>query len=252
MIETGTPMDILDDLNAGSDEVAKWILPLIFPDLNARTLQDKGNQHLLQDNVARLAGNLQTVASNVTAYSEALQMQWQALAALAKGHGQTTSDMRELRALIESVINGVTDVAREQAAVRGAVQDSTKVTSATAETIQQGHRALQAEVEQVMEAAKQTIAALTATATEQTAVHETVRRVMETVTGVAARQTALSEAVQAHEQAGAALAGRQEQLAHDVGRVHDLTQTVAGGVADVVREQAATRAPCRKAPESWV
>jgi hypothetical protein len=79
---------------------------LIFPDLNARTCRIR-NQHLLQDNVARLAGNLQTVASNVTAYSEALQMQWQAIAALAKGHGQTTNDMRELRALIESVVDGV-------------------------------------------------------------------------------------------------------------------------------------------------
>ncbi|MCL5279382.1 MAG: hypothetical protein M1376_05710, partial [Planctomycetes bacterium] len=76
MREASTPMDILDDLNVGDDEVAKWILPLIFPELNARTLQEKGDQHLLQDNVARLAGNVQTVASNVTAYSEALQTQW--------------------------------------------------------------------------------------------------------------------------------------------------------------------------------
>ena len=149
MTETSTPIDILDGLNTEDGEVAKWILPLIFPDLNARTLQEKGNEHLLQDNVARLAGNLQAVASNVAAYSEALQTQWRAIAVLAKGQGQTTNDMRELRALIESVVAGVTDVAREQTAVRGAMQDNTKVMSTTAEAIQQGQRILQTEVEKI-------------------------------------------------------------------------------------------------------
>jgi chromosome segregation ATPase len=241
MRETSTPVDILDDPNVGDGEVAQWILPLIFPELNARTLQEKGDQHLLHDNVARLAGNLQAVASNVTAYSEALQTQWRAIAALAKGQGQATSDMRELRALVESVIEGVTDVAREQAAVRGIVQEGMKAMSGTTEAVGQGQRNLQAEVEKVTEAARQALAALTATAAEQTAVHETVRHVMDAVTGVAARQTALGEAVQAHEQASAAWAGRQEQLASDIRRVHDLTQTVVGGIGDVVREQAATR-----------
>jgi DNA repair exonuclease SbcCD ATPase subunit len=238
-------MDILDDLNAGDGEVAKWILPLIFPELNARTLQEKGNQHLLQDNVARLAGNLQSVASSVAAYSEALQTQWRAIAVLAKGQGQTTNDMQELRALIESVVAGVTDVAREQGAVHGTMRDSTKVLSAAIEAIQQGQRTLQTEAGNITDAAKQTRVALAAAAAEQTAVHETVKRMMEAVTGVAARQTALGEAVQAHEQAGAAAtaaqAGRQEQLAGDVRRLHELTQTVAGSVTDVVREQAATR-----------
>ncbi len=245
MTETSAPVDILDGLNAGDGEVAKWILPLIFPDLNARTLQEKGNEHLLQDNVARLAGNLQTVASNVTAYSEALQTQWRAIAVLAKNQGQATNNVRELRALIESVAAGVTDVAREQAAVRGAVQDSTKVLGATTEAIQQGQKTLQAEVEKITDAARQTIAGLTATAAEQTAVHETVQRVKEEVTGLAGKQTALSEAVQAHAQASAAtaatLTGRQDQLAGDVRRLHELTQTVAGSVGDVTREQAAVR-----------
>jgi hypothetical protein len=129
--------------------------------------------------------------------------------------------------------------------VRGALQDGTTVMSATTEAIQQGQRTLQTEMEKMVETTKQTTAALTATAAEQTAAHETVRRVMEEVTGVGARQTALHEAVQAHGQAlsgaAATLAGGQEQLAGDVRRLQELTQTVVGGVADVTREQAAVR-----------
>ncbi len=234
MTETSTPMDVLDEVGAGSDEAAQWILPLIFPELHARTLQEKGSQHLLQDNVARLAGNLQAVMSNVAAYNEALQTQWRAIAVLAKGQGQATNDLRELRALVESLVGGVADVAREQAAVRGAMQDSTKIMSTTTETVQQGQRALQTEVEKVTCAIQPTIAALTATAAEQTAVRETVGRVMEQVTGVGAKQAALSEAV-------STLAGGQGQLAGDVRRLHELTQTVVGGVADVAREQAVVR-----------
>ena len=100
-------------------------------------------------------------------------------------------------------------------------------------------------MEKITDATRQTITALTATAAEQTAAHETVRRVMEEVTGVGAKQAALNEAVQAHEQAiagaAATLAGSHEQLAGDVRRLHELTQTVVGGVADVAREQAGVR-----------
>jgi hypothetical protein len=143
------------------------------------------------------------------------------------------------------VAGGIADVTREQAAVRGAVQDSIKVVSTTAEAIQQGQRTLQTEVEKIADTTKQTSAALAATAGEQTAAHETVRRVMEEVTGVGARQTALNEAVQAHGQAitgaAATLAGGHEQLAGDVRRLHELTQTVVGSVADVAREQTGVR-----------
>jgi len=238
MTETRTPIDILDGINAESGEVAKWILPLIFPDLSARTLQEKGNQHLLQDNVARLAGNLQAVTSNVAAFSEALQMQWQAIAVLARGQGQVTNDVRGLQALIQSIVAGVTDVAREQAATRGAMQDGAKVMSTATEALQQGQRALQGEVDKMADVTRQTSAALAATAAEQTAVHETVKHVKEEVTGVTARQAALGEVLQAH---GQAMATATATLAGDVRRLQELTQTVVGGVADLAREQAAVR-----------
>ncbi|MCL5279472.1 MAG: hypothetical protein M1376_06160, partial [Planctomycetes bacterium] len=155
-------------------------------------------------------------------------------------------DVQRLHELTQTVAGGVADVVREQAALRGAMQDGTKAVSATIEAMQQGQRTLQREMEKkVTDATQQTMAALTAAAGEQTAARETVGRIMEAVTSIVVRQTALSEAVQAHEQAGAAatatLAGRQEQLAGDVHRLHELTQTVAGGVADVAREQAAVR-----------
>jgi chromosome segregation ATPase len=245
MREISTPIDILDDPNAGNGELAKWILPLILPEFNARILREKQSQHLLQDNVARLAGNLQATTSNVAALGEALQTQWEALAALARGHGELTNDMRRLQALIESVVGGVADVAREQAAAHGAVQDSAQVMRTTIEALQQGQKTVQSEIEMVVDTTKQTIAALSATAAEQTAVRETVGRVMEQVTGIEAKQNALGEAAQTHEQtttaAVTALAGRHEQLANDVRHLHELTQSVVGGVADVAREQAAAR-----------
>jgi ABC-type transporter Mla subunit MlaD len=199
--------------------------------------------------VTRVGEEVTGVAARQTALGEAMQAHEQAsvaaTAALTGRQEQLAGDVRQLHDLTQTVAGGTADVAREQAAVRDAVQESTKVMSATTEAIGQGQRTLQTQVEKMAETTQQTAAALTTTAAAQTAVHETVWRVSEDVTGIAARQTALGEAVQAHEQANAAaaatLAGRQEQLAGDVRRLHDLAQTVAGGVADVTREQAAVR-----------
>ncbi len=163
------------------------------------------------------------------------------LTTLTGGQGQLAGDLRQLRELTQTVAGGVADANREQAAAHGALQQAL---NGTTEVIHQRHNAAQAQLEEIAGTARQTIEAVTTVAAGQTALHETTRHVMEEVTGVTTRQVALGEAVQAHREATntgfAGLTSGQGQLTGEVRQLHDLTQTVAGGVTDTAREQAAT------------
>jgi hypothetical protein len=154
------------------------------------------------------------VGARQTALNEAVQAHGQAItgatAALAGGHEQLAGDVRRLHELTQTVVGSVADVAREQAGVRGAMQDSTKVMSAAIETIQQGLRTLQTEVEKMVETTRQTIAAVTATAAEQTTGQEITRRMIGEVANAAM----------------AALAAGHGRLTSDVPPLQASTQTV--------------------------
>ncbi len=154
---------------------------------------------------------------------------------------EVTGGVRQLRELTQTLAGSVADATREQAAAHGGLQQALH---GTTEAIHQGHNAVQAKLEDIAGTGRQTIAAVTTMAAGQTALHETARHMMEEVTGVATRQTAFGEALQAHREATntglAALTSRQGQLTGDVRQLHELTQTVAGGVTETVREQAAT------------
>jgi hypothetical protein len=162
------------------------------------------------------------------------------IATLTGGQGRLTGDFRQLHELTQTVAGGVADIAREQAAAHGALQQAL---NGTTEVIHQRHNAAQAKLEDIAGTGKQTIEAVTAMAAGQTALHETARRVMEEVAGVTARQTALDEALQAHQEATdtgiVELTTGQGQLSGDVRQLHELTQTVAGDVTSLGREQVA-------------
>ena len=213
---------------------------------NARTVLEEKSQRLLQDSFGRLADNVQTVVSNVAGLGQALQARSEAtttaIAALAASQGQLTNDVRRLQELTQTVAGGITDAAREQAAVRGILRDSAQAGTAATEAIHQGQSTLQTTLEGIAETGRQTIAAVTAMAAEQKTAQETTRHMMEEVTGVETRQSGLGETLRAHgdviNMAIASLAASQGQLTNDVRRVQELTQTVAGGITDAAHEQA--------------
>lgn len=189
------------------------------------------------EEVTGLGTRQAAVAETLQAHRDAVNA---GLAALTGGQGQLTGDVRQLRELTQTVAGGVADAAREQAAAHGALQQAL---NGTTEVIHQRHNAVQAKLEEIAGTGKQTIEAVTTMAAGQTALHETARHVVEEVTGVATRQAALGEALQAHREVTdtgiVGLTTGQGQLTGDVRQLHELTQTVAGGVTDVVREQAA-------------
>jgi uncharacterized phage infection (PIP) family protein YhgE len=271
---------------------------------DTKTLQEEGNRRLVQEGVTQLAGGVQTVVSNMTALSTALQAHREAtqtaLAALTDGQGQLTGEVRQLRELTQTVTGGLTQAAREQAVVRGLAQDHAQALTAATEAIQQSQGTLHAKLEDVARAGRQIIEAVaggiagaaqeqatvrgllqdnaravtavteaiqqsqgtlhakledvaragrqiaetaTAMATEQRTAQETMKRMVEDVTGTGANHVPLGEALRAHGDvinvAVAALAASEGRLTEDVRQLHEMTQTLAGGMTDAVREQAA-------------
>jgi hypothetical protein len=271
---------------------------------NAKTLQEEGNRRLVQEGVAQLAGNVQTMVSHLTALGAALQSHREAaqkaIAGLTAGQGQLTGDLHQLQELTQTVAHGLAEAVRGQVAVRGLVQeDAQAMTAATAalqqgqgvletkledveragqrifeavtggvagaaqeqvavcgllqenaravtaitEVIQRGHGTLQAKFEDAARAGRQMVEMVTAMAAEQKAAQETMKRMMEDVTGTGANHVPLGDALRAHGDvinvAVAALAASEGRLTEDVRQIHELTQTLASGMTDAVREQAA-------------
>ncbi len=271
---------------------------------SAKTLQEEGNRRIVQEGVTQLAGNVQTVASHLTALNAALQAHREAaqkaIAALTAGQGQLTGDIHQLHELTQTVAHGLAEAVREQVAVRGLVQDNAQaMTAATAalqqgqgalqtkledvghagqqileavaggvagaaqeqaavrgllrenaravtavtEAIQQGHGTLHAKFEDAARAGRQMVEMVTAMAAQQKAAQETMKHMMEDVTGTGANHVPLGDALRAHGDvinvAVAALAASEGRLTEDVRQIHELTQTLAGGMTDAVREQAA-------------
>jgi len=203
-----------------------------------------GEQRTTQETARRTLEEVTGLGTRQAAMAETLQGHRDAvnagLAALTGGQGQLTGDVRQLRELTQTVAGGVAEAAREQAAAHGALQQAL---NGTTEVIHQRHNAAQAKLEEIAGTGKQTIEAVTAMAAGQTALHETARHVMEEVAGVATRQTTLGEALQAHGEATdtgiVGLTTGQGQLTGDVRQLHELTQTVAGDVSNLGREQVA-------------
>ncbi len=271
---------------------------------SAKTLQEEGNRRLMQEGLAQLAGNVQTVVSHLTALGAALQAQWEAaqksIAALTTGQEQLTGDLHQLHELTQTVAHGLAETIREQMAVRGLVQENAQAVTAAsdtlqqgqsrlhtqledvghaeqeilealagriagaaqeqtvvrdllqdnaravtkvAEVIQQGHHTLHAKLEDVARAGRQTVETVAAMAREQETVQATMQHMMEDVTGTGANHVPLGDALRAHGDvinvAVAALAASEGRLTEDVRKLHELTQTFAGGMTDAVREQAA-------------
>jgi hypothetical protein len=190
------------------------------------------------EEVTGLGTRQAAIAETLQAHRDAVNT---GITTLTGGQGQLTGDVRQLRELTQTMANGISEATREQAAAHGALQQAL---SGTTEVIHQRHNAVQAKLEEMAGAGRQTIEAVTTIAAGQTALHETTRHVMEEVTGVATRQAAFGEVLQAHRDATSTgivgLTTGQGQLSGDVRQLHELTQTVAGGVTDAVREQAAT------------
>lgn len=211
-------------------------------ELNGLTARGAASQHELDERLAGLAGTLQAVVANVAALGETLQAQREAVATLTGAQEQSTNDLLRLQVAIEAVAGEVTEIAREQAAVRGVLQEHGPILTAAAGDIQQCRTALQAGVGTLAETGKQTVAALTALAAAQTAVEETVRHTQAEVAGVEARQTALHEAGQTREEAVrtalAALNAGHEQLAGPLQQLCDSVRAIAGVVTDTARQQA--------------
>ncbi len=272
--------------------------------VSARTVQEEGNRRVVQETVAQLAGNVQTVVSHLTALGAALQAHREAAqkasAVLTAGQEQLTGDLHQLRELsqtvaqglaeavreqigarglvqeiaealtaataalqqgqgvlqtkldevesaeqriLEAVTGGVAGAAREQAAVRGLLQDNARAVAAVAEALRQGHGTLHAQLEDLARAGRQVAETMAAMAAEQKAAQEAMKRMMEDVTGTGANHVPLGDALRAHGDvinvAVAALAASEGRLTDDVRQLHELTRTLAGGMTDAVREQAA-------------
>jgi hypothetical protein len=150
-----------------------------------------------------------------------------AVTALTAGHEQLTNDVRQLQELSRTVAGGISDVAREQTTAHGTLQDRTQLIAAATEAVQRDQQALQAQIEKVAETARQTIAAISAVAVEQTTGREAIRRMVD----------------QAANAALAALTVGQGQLTGAEPPLQVLAQMVAGsGLPD-----AAPSAPVEKA-----
>ena len=184
------------------------------------SLQDSGRS--LTTATEALQQDQQTLQTKVEELAEAGKQTGAAVAALALEQTALHETARHLGELTQTVADRVADAAHEQAAAYSALQDGDQVRTGAIETIQQSQQTLQTKVEALVEAGKQTVAG---------------------VASMAAERTALSETLQAHEEtidaAVAAWSTGHEQLANEVRQLQALTQTVAGGVTDVAREQAA-------------
>ncbi len=171
-----------------------------------------------------------------------------ALTALAASEGRLTEDVRKLNELTQTLAGGLTDAVREQAAAHSSLQ---QVLTGTTELIHQGQNTVQTKLDDIAGTGKQTIEAVGAIAADQKMGQETARRTLEEVTGLGTRQAAMAETLLAHRDsvnAGlATLTGGQGQLTGDLRQLRELTQTVAGSVADAAREQAAAHGALQQA-----
>jgi len=217
---------------------------------NTRALQEEKNRQLLQDGLVQLTSQLQAVVANVSVFGEGLRAQSEtshaALAALTRGHGQLTDDVRQLQTLTQTVAGRVVDAAEGQTEARGALQENGRVMAATAEAIEQSHRALRAELEKLAEAVRQTGAAVTTGAAEQTAARDAAGQILAEVAGVGTRQTTLGQAVQESAAAmlatGEAVHRSQATLQAEIDKVADLVRQTAAGVTALAAEQPALHA----------
>ncbi len=134
--------------------------------------------------------NLQAQAEKVT---ETDGQMVAAVTALTAGQGQLANDLRQLQELSRSAAGGIRDVAREQTTAHGALQDRTQLIVAVTEAVQRDQQALQAQIEKVAETARQTIAAVSAVAAEQTTGREAVRRMVGQAANAALAALALGQ-----------------------------------------------------------
>ncbi len=197
---------------------------------------DGGMAGAAQDQSA-MRSLLQDNARAVTAVTEVIQ----------QGQGTLRTKLEDIgraeQKILEAVAGGMAGAAQDQSAMRGLLQDNARAVTAVTEVIQQGHGALHAKFEDAARAGRQMVEMVTAMAAEQKTAQETMKHMMEDVTGTGANRVPLGDALRAHGDvinvAVAALAASEGRLTEDVRKIHELTQTLAGGMNDAVREQAA-------------
>jgi hypothetical protein len=206
-----------------------------------------GDLHQLHELTQTVAHGLAEAIREQVAVRGLVQENAQAItAALQQGqstlHTQLEDVGRAEQTIFDAVTGGVAGAAREQAAVRGLLQENARAVTAVTEAIQQGHNTLHAKFEDAARAGRQMVEMVTTMAVEQKTAQETMKHMMEDVTGTGANHVPLGDALRAHGDvinvAVAALAASEGRLTEDVRRLHELTQTMAGGMTDAVREQA--------------
>ena len=149
------------------------------------------------------------------------------------------SDLAAMQEQLESKLNAaainLTKITDEQASLGGTLRDNTCTLTQKMEVIEKSQQTFQAEVSNVAQASQQIMASIEAMIVEQTSLREKT-----TVT--ADNQESLRSTVQEQSEL---LCGRmsdlvaiQEQLRGNVDGLRELTQTVAGNVANIAHEQA--------------
>jgi hypothetical protein len=210
-----------------------------------------GDLHQLHELTQTVAHGLAEAVREQVAVRDLVQQNAQAgtAATTALQQGQSTlhaklEDVgRAEQKIFETVAGRIAGASQEQTAVRGLLQDHARAVTAVTGVIQQGHGTLHAKLEDMARAGRQMAETVAAMAAQQKAAQETMKRMMEDVTGTGANHVPLGDALRAHGDvinvAVAALAASEGRLTEDVRRIHELTQTLAGGMSDAVREQAA-------------
>jgi chromosome segregation ATPase len=152
------------------------------------------------------------------------------------------SDVRQVENLAQTLVKNVAEVLNEQAGLHRTVQNNNEALAGDIQTIHQSHKNLQTQVEEAAGTGKQTLAAVTGIAAEQTVVRERAEHIVAGVTGIEAQQASFGQALQAQAEAAstgmAGLATGHEQLNSDVRQVENLAQSLVKNVAEVLNEQA--------------
>ena len=164
-----------------------------------------------------------------------------ALTDLTDGQGRLNDGVRQVADVAQSLAKNVADTVSEQVGARSMAQDDRQALVGGIEAIQQNQKTLQTQIEQVTEAGKQALAAISGIVAEQSIVRETAGRIVAGVSGIEMQQASLSQALQGGTDGlGTALTELttgQGRLATDVRQVAELTQTLVKSVTDISNDQ---------------
>jgi hypothetical protein len=140
----------------------------------------RAEQTSMHETVRCAAEDLTRVGARQAALGEAVQTHGQAMSAaattLVASQGQLAGEIQGLQELSQMVTEAVRNIAQQQAAVGGVVEDNTRLLTAVAEAIQQGDRMLQMAIEETADTVRRTTASMMAAAAEQTTGWEAVPR----------------------------------------------------------------------------